>query len=131
MMTHPTGILQVLAKRAPAIVAALVLAACAPAPAGRPIMTSAPTTGLVAVSAEGSTSVRILYARGGSIVLMRTVFLPPGERVHALAWSSDERDAVITTTAGVLALDTRTWRLAPVVRLAALARDDAGAGGRR
>lgn len=94
-------------------------------------MTSAPMTGLLAVSAEGATSVRILYARGGSIVLMRTVFLPPGERVHALAWSSDERNAVITTTAGVLALDTRTWRLAAVVRLAALAGDDAGVDRRR
>ena len=105
---------------------ACLLAACAPAPPGQPIMVTARTSGLTAVSAEGASNVRILYVHGGSIVLARIVFMPPGERVRSVQWSSDGRDAVITTSGGVLALDTRTWRLEPRARLAASSRDDAG-----
>jgi hypothetical protein len=107
---------------------AWLLAACAPATAGDPIMASSGTSGMMAVTAENATSVRILYVRGGSIVLARMVFMPPGERVRSVQWSSDGRDAVIATSRGVLALDTRTWRLEPRARLAATSRDDAGIG---
>jgi hypothetical protein len=129
MMSRPFAFANAFRRIAAPVATAFILVACAPAPDGPPLLAPAPTSGLVAVSAGGASSVRILYVRGGSIVLMRTVFLPPGEHVRALAWSPDERDAVIETSGGVLALDTRTWRLAPIVRLAA-ARDDARAAAR-
>ena len=131
-MRVPTArIVHALRRIAAPLVLALALGSCAAPPAGPSIMAPARTTGLIAVSTEGSASVRILHVRGASIVLLRTVFLPPGERVRSVAWSSDERRAVITTAGGVLALDTRSWRLAPVVRVAALATHEAGVDGRR
>lgn len=111
--------------------AACLLAACAPAPPGSPILESAGTTGLLAVSATGSNNVRILQARDGGIALLRTVFLPPGERVVAIAWSSDAREAVITTSGGAIALDIRNGRVASVARLAAVSRRDPAVDRRR
>jgi hypothetical protein len=108
-----------------------MLAACGPVSTGPAIVVAAPTTGMVAVTARGSANVRLLYARDGSIVLLRTVYLPPGDAVQSVAWSNDERDVLITTSGKVLALDTRTWRLESIPRLAAAARDDAGALRRR
>jgi hypothetical protein len=102
-----------------------LLAACAPVHGGSPILVAAPTTGMVAVTAVGSANVRLLYVRGGSIVLLKTVWLPPGDAVQSVTWSNRERDVLIATSASVLALDTRTWRLESIPRLAA-ARDDAG-----
>ena len=64
-------------------------------------------------------------------MLLRTVFLPPGERVQSVTWSNDERAALIATFGKVLALDTRTWRLESTAQLAAMAQHDAGVGGRR
>jgi hypothetical protein len=119
-------------RRALAPVAlACVVAACAPAPQGQPILAASRASGMLAVSAEGANNVRILYARGESIVLLRTVFMPAGERVRAVAWSDDDRGAVITTSSGVLALDTRTWRLASVTHVAAAAADDGTVDRRR
>ena len=86
---------------------------------------------MIAVTELGSASVRLLYARGGSIVLLRTVYLQPGDAVQSVAWSNDERDVLIATSGKVLALDTRTWRLESIPRLAAVARDDAGGNRRR
>jgi len=114
-----------------AAVAMLALAACTPVRTAPAIVVAAPTTGMIAVTAQGSASVRLLYARGGSIVLLRTVYLPPGDAVQSVAWSSDEREVLIGTSGKVLALDTRTWRLESIPRLAAVARDDAGAIRRR
>ena len=111
--------------------ALLMLAACGPVSTGLAIVVAAPTTGMVAVTARGSANVRLLYARDGSIVLLRTVYLPPGDAVQSVAWSNDERDVLITTSGKVLALDTRTWRLESIPRLAAAARDDAGVLRRR
>lgn len=108
-----------------------MLAACGPVSTAPAIVVAAPTTGMVAVTARGSANVRLLYARDGSIVLLRTVYLPPGDAVQSVAWSNDERDVLITTSGKVLALDTRTWRLESIPRLAAAARDDAGALRRR
>ena len=107
-----------------------LLTACAAAPQGPSILATAPTNRLVAVSAEGANHVRILHVDGGSIVLMRTVVLPRGERVLSVTWSDDERDAIIETSSGVLALDTRTWRLDTRARIAAAVRDESGADGR-
>jgi hypothetical protein len=104
------------------LAAACLITACAPAPDGRPILVSAPTTALVAVSSVGAGSVRILHVRGASIVLLRTVFMPQGERVQSVTWSSDECCAVIETSGKVLALDTRTWRLESRARVAVAAR---------
>jgi hypothetical protein len=81
---------------------------------------------MVAVTAVGSANVRILYVRGGSIVLLRTIWLPPGDAVQSVTWSNGERDVLIATSGSVLALDTRTWRLESIPRLAAVALDDAG-----
>lgn len=122
---------QALRRFASLAATACMLAACAPAADGPPIIASARTTGLMAVSAAGATSVRILYVRGGSIVLLRTVFLPPGERVQSVTWSSDDCCALIETSGSVLALDTRTWRIESIGRLAAASPDDAAvnAGG--
>ena len=110
---------------------ACALAGCAPAPDGQPILVSTPTTGLMAVSAVGATNVRVLHVRGGGIVLLRTVFLPPGERVQSVSWSSDERAALIATFGKVLTVDTRTWRIESTAQLAAMAPHDTGVGGRR
>ena len=54
-------------------------------------------------------------------MLLRTVFLPPGDAVQSVTWSNDERDALIATSGKVLALDTRTWRIESIARLAATA----------
>src|SRR4051812_37829422 len=91
-----------------AAVAAALLAACAPVQGGPAILAAAPTTGMIAVTAGGSASVRLLYVRGGSIVLLRTISLPRGDAVQSVTWSNDERDVLIQTSGKVLALDTRT-----------------------
>jgi hypothetical protein len=117
--------------RLSAALAVLALAACAPVRTAPAIVVAAPTTGMIAVTELGSASVRLLYARGGSIVLLRTVYLQPGDAVQSVAWSNDERDVLIATSGKVLALDTRTWRLESIPRLAAVARDDAGGNRRR
>jgi hypothetical protein len=123
---------QVLLRFAAIALAAGLLGACEQPVRRAPILASAPATGLLAVSAVGSTNVRILHVSGGSIVLVRMVFMPAGEQVESVTWSSDEREAMVgTTRGGVLALDTRTWRLAPYPRLAAVARHDARLDGRR
>ena len=109
-----------------AAVACVLLAACAPVHGGRAILAAAPTAGMVAVTAVGSANVRILYVRGGSIVLLRTIWLPPGDAVQSVTWSNGERDVLIATSGSVLALDTRTWRLESIPRLAAVALGDAG-----
>jgi len=129
MMTRFNPAMQAIRRLTAAVVVACLLGGCDPAPRGHPIMASAPQTRLMAVSAEGSSYVRILHVDGGSIVLMRSVFMPPGETVRAVTWSSDEREALITTSGEVLALDTRTWRLASLARLAAASQDDAAAAG--
>jgi hypothetical protein len=128
-LTNP--LIRALSRVAILAAVACVLAGCAPAPDGPPILVSTPTTGVIAVSAVGATNVRFLHVRGGSIVLLRTVFLPPGERVQSVTWSDDERDALIATSSKVLALDTKTWRIESIARLAAKAQDDAGVDGRR
>lgn len=116
--------LRSLARFVSPLALALLLAACAPAAVGPAILAPAPASNLVAVSAQGARDVRILYVSGGSIVLMRTVAMPPGGRVHTIAWSADGRGATIVTSAGeALALDTRTWRIEPVTRLAATSHD--------
>jgi len=109
-----------------AAVAFGLLAACAPVRGGPAILVAAPTSGMVAVTAVGSPNVRLLYVRGGSIVLLRTVWLSPGDAVKSVTWSNGERDVLIATSGNVLALDTRTWRLESIQRLAAVVRDDAG-----
>ena len=114
-----------------AAVACVLLVACAPVHGGPAILAAAPTTGMVAVTVAGSANVRLLYVRDGSIVLLRTVWLPPGDAVQSVTWSNDERDVLIATSGKVLALDTRTWRLESIPRLAAVARDDAGRVRRR
>ena len=63
--------------------------------------------------------------------LAPAIDLPPGDAVQSVAWSNDVRDVLITTSGKVLALDTRTWRLESIPRLAAAARDDAEALRRR
>jgi len=108
-------------------VAALLLSACAPPQRGAAILASTPTTGMIAVSAVGATTVRLLYARDGGIVMLRTVYLPPGDAVQSVAWSNDGRDVLIATSTALLALDTHTWRLESIPRLAAAGRDDARA----
>jgi len=118
-------------RRRFAAAACLLLAACAPVHGGPAILASAPTAGMVAVTAVGSAHVRLLYVRGGSIVLLRTIWLPPGDAVQSVTWSNDERAVLIATSGNVLALDTRTWRLEAIPRLAAVARDDAGRSRRR
>jgi hypothetical protein len=114
-----------------AAVACVLLAACAPVHGGPAILVAAPTTGMVAVTAVGAASVRLLYVRDGSIVMLRTVWLPKGEAVQSVTWSNDERDVLIATSGRILALDTRTWCLESIPRLAAVARDDAGTVRRR
>src|SRR6478609_10118474 len=64
--------------------ALLMLAACGPVSTAPAIVVAAPTTGMVAVTARGSANVRLLYAREGSIVLLRTVHLPPGDAVQSV-----------------------------------------------
>jgi hypothetical protein len=118
-------------RRITIVAAVLVLVACAPARTGPAILVAAPTTGMVAVTAVGAASVRLLYERDGSIVLLRTVTLPPGDAVQSVTWSNDERDVLIATSGRILALDTRTWCLESIPRLAAVARDDAGTVRRR
>ena len=128
-MTNP--LIGALGRVVALVAVACALAGCAPAPDGQPILVSTPTTGLMAVSAVGATNVRVLHVRGGGIVLLRTVFLPPGERVQSVSWSSDERAALIATFGRVLTVDTRTWRIESTAQLAAMAPHDTGVGGRR
>ena len=122
--------MQALRRLAACVLAAGALAACTPAPMGPSILATSATSRLIAASARGANHVRILHVSDGSVVLMRTVVMPPGERVVSVTWSNDGRDAVIATSNGVLALDTRTWRLDARARVAAVARDESGAGGR-
>ena len=114
-----------------AIAAALLLPSCGPPQRGAAILAATPTSGMIAVSAVGATTVRLLYSRDGGIVMLRTVYLPRRDAVQSVAWSTDERDVLITTSGGLLALDTRTGRLETIPRLAAAGRDDAGASRRR
>lgn len=104
-----------------AVAGAALVSACAPAPPGAPILEAAGASDLLAVSAVGANSVRIVYANGGSIVVLRTVVLPSGERVQAVAWSADGQEAVVTTSGGAIALDIRNGRVHSVTRVAAAA----------
>jgi hypothetical protein len=108
----------------------VLVAACAPAPAGAPILESARASDLLAVSAVGANTVRIVYANGGSIVVLRTVFLPRGERVQSVAWAADGEEAVVTTSGGAIALDVRNGRVRSVTRVAAASREPPLAGHR-
>lgn len=108
--------------RTPAILLlALLTAGCsapdAAPPAGaalHPIVVSDADTGVMAVSAAGARNVRVLYVRPPSMVLLREVFVPAGERVTAVRFAGSSDALIVDTDAARFALDTRTWRLAPV-----------------
>jgi hypothetical protein len=108
--------------------AALLVTACAvpdrdaPAPTARPpIVLADPATGVMAVTALGARNVRVLYVRPPSIVLMREVFVPAGHGVTAVRFAGDGDALIVETDAERFALDTHTWRLAPIHRQACLA----------
>lgn len=103
---------------------ALLSAACAPrsdgdhAVAQRAIVVSDATSGVTAVSAVGARSVRVLYVRPPSIVLLREVFVPAGERVTGVRFAGTPDALIVDTDAARFALDTHTWRLAQIPRQA-------------
>jgi len=77
------------------------------------IVATAPDGIRLAVASPGARNVRVLYVCGGSIVRLREVFVPEGEIVAGLTWSDDGRTVVVATRGPAIAIDTRTWRVAP------------------
>src|SRR5438128_12103562 len=63
----------------------------------RPIVAQAPEAGIMAIAPKGSGTVRVLFARGGGMALIREIRLPRGHVVTGLAVSADGRDFVIST----------------------------------
>ena len=56
-----------------------------------PIVAQAPEAGIMAIAANGSGTVRVLFARRGSMVLIRDIRLPRGQAVRGMAVSADGR----------------------------------------
>jgi hypothetical protein len=131
MITDLPGMLCRYARQGLLVAVVVTLAGCGAPASTEPILARAPSSGMIAVSTKGSHDLRFLYVRGDSIVLMRTVFLPDDQRIESVAWSADGRSATIETSAGRVALDTRSWRLAARTGMAGAPADDTFADGAR
>ena len=68
----------------------------------------------MAIAAKGSGTVRVLFARSGSMVLMREIRLPRGKAVTDLAVSADGRYFVIDTDAVAYSISMGAWKLEPI-----------------
>lgn len=95
----------------------LFVTACSPAgrrdaTAPRPLMLEDAASGITAVSAVGARSVKLLHLSPPSIVLLREVFVPPGEHVVRMGVAPATRALIIETDAARFALDPRSGRLA-------------------
>ena len=87
------------------------------AAATAPVVAQAPEAGVIAIAAEGSGTVRVLFARRGSMVLLKAIRLPPGQIVTSLSLSADGRDLVIGTESLAYLASGDKWRLRPVEAL--------------
>jgi len=87
--------------------------------AAAPVVAQAPEAGVIAIAARGTGTVRVLFARRGSMVLLKAIRLPAGERVTSLSLSADGRDLVIGTESFDYLASGDKWRLRPVEALAA------------
>jgi hypothetical protein len=94
------------------------------------LVASAPEAGLIAIAGPVPGKIRILYARNGTMVLLREISVPPGGDVRELALSADGKDLFVATEASGYALSTRTGRV-EAQALAADARHVAGRAARR
>ena len=83
-----------------------------------PIVAQAPEAGIMAIAANGSGTVRVLFARRGSMVLIRDIRLPRGQAVRGMAVSADGRDFVINTDALAYFISMGAWKLQPIGALA-------------
>lgn len=99
---------------------ACVLAACTSNVSGRhpgvamPIVAQAPDAGIIAIAAQASGTVRVMFARNGGMVLIKDIRLPPGQSVTNLSVSADGRDVVIGTESAVYLASGGTWKLEAV-----------------
>jgi hypothetical protein len=96
---------------------AAVLGGCADRPAD-PIAAVAPVlvteardAGIMAIAGPVRGTVRVLYARNGSMVLLREIRLPVGTTIRELSLSADGGDLFIGTGAVGYAVSTRTGRI--------------------
>ena len=92
----------------------LALTACTadvPTPAGgSPRVTAqAPDAGMLALAGDDPRTVRLLFARNGSMVLIKEIRLPPGEVVRELSLSADGRDLVIGTRSRDYLASANAW----------------------
>lgn len=98
----------------------LALAAYTDAVAGRnvaataPVVAQAPEAGVIAIAAQGSGTVRVLFARRGSMVLLKAIRLPAGQTVTGLSLSADGRDLVIGTGSLAYLASGDKWTPRPV-----------------
>jgi hypothetical protein len=102
---------------------------CVPAPVGGALRVGAeaPDAGMVALAGDDPRTVRLLYARNGSMVLIREIRLPPGELVTELSLSADGRDLVIGTQSQRYLASANAWKPQAV---GSFARATAGPAGR-
>jgi hypothetical protein len=98
------------------LLAAILCTACAAPDAGAPraIVVQDAQSGVMALSAVGARSVRVLYVRPPSIVLLREVFVPQGEHVTGVRFDGRPDALIVDTDSARFALDTRTGRLAEI-----------------
>jgi hypothetical protein len=87
------------------------------AEATAPLVAQAPDAGVIAIGAQGSGTVRVLFARRGSMVLLKSIRLPAGQTVTSLSLSADGRDLVIGTESLAYLASGDKWRLRPVEAL--------------
>jgi hypothetical protein len=79
-----------------------------------PLVAQAPEAGMMAIATPGSTRVRVLYVRGGSMVLLRELRLRAGDTVTGVALSADGDDLVIDTARSAYMMSTREWSQQPL-----------------
>jgi hypothetical protein len=101
----------------------LALAACTgcvPAPVGGSLRVSAqaPDAGMLALAGDDPRTVRLLFARNGSMALIKEIRLSPGEVVTELSLSADGRDLMIGTQSQLYLASANAWKLEAVRTLA-------------
>ena len=75
------------------------------------LVTEARDAGIMAIAGPVRGTVRVLYARNGSMVLLREIRLPVGTTIRELSLSADGGDLFIGTGAVGYAVSTRTGRI--------------------
>ncbi|HUH92211.1 MAG TPA: hypothetical protein VL742_03575 [Casimicrobiaceae bacterium] len=100
---------------------------CVPASVGASVRATAQASdaGMLALAGDDPRTVRLLFARNGSMVLIKEIRLPPGEVVTELSLSADGRDLLIATQSQCYLASANAWQL-EAVALARAAAPKAG-----